>query len=529
MNIIAIDIGTYSIKFLEIKPERKNLLLIDKNEVILDEAKPHYPNVQSIKELQKEIVANFIQKKPNDTRIIFQIPNELITTRYMEIPGTSKRKTEQIIPFQLDENLPYSLAQAHFSSRMIKKASGFSVISNITQLNVFKDFFNFFEAKDAQPTIITSEVSTIQSYIDYIRLNDTCCILDIGHKTSKAYFIQDRKVVANHTSYAAGQQINEVIAKTYQISLEDAIIYKHENSFFLTDDQFDEVNPEQKEFAILMKQLFMPLILEFKRWEIGHRVKFGTNIDKIYLMGGTSQINGLDHFLNYHTGLKVFNLEPISDIRNDYNLLDKSFFMVKMMAISERSPSSLINFLTGKFQNASNAFISLHSAVFIWVRSTFIALLILLGLIADRFVVLNNNEKVIDAKISKTFSSNAQLNTEISKNARKDFKTKPKSLLDAIKMKNNIVKDEVKSILSSNTINALKPLAVLSRTISSNPKVNLVNFSTDGHLVNARFTSSDVNELMTMEKHLKSSGLFDLETKLETERLELQISFTDRE
>lgn len=529
MNILAIDIGTYSIKFLEIKPERKNLLLIDKAEIILEEAKPHYPNIQNIKDLQKEIVANYIQKKPNDTRVIFQIPNEYITTRYLEIPGTSKRKTEQIIPFQLDENLPYSLNQAHFSSRMIKRASGFSVISNITQLSVFKEFFSYFETKDVQPTILTSEISTIQSYIDHVRLNETCCILDIGHKTTKAYFIQERKVVANHTSYIAGSQINEIIAKTYQISNEDAILYKHENAFFLTDDQLHEVKPEQKEFALLMKQLFFPLLLEFKRWEIGHRVKFGTQIEKIFLIGGTSQINGLDHFINFHTGIRVSNLDPITDIRNDYSMHDKSFFMVKMMALAERAPSSIINFLTGKFQNASNAFISLHSAVFILVRSSFIALLLLIGLTAERLIVLNNNEKIIDAKITKTISSSPLLSSEISKNARRDFKLKPKILLDALKTKNKFVKDEVKSILSSNSINALRPLANLSRTINNNPKINLIYFSSDGHTVSAKFNSIDLVEIETMAKHLESSGFFDLDTKIIAEKKELQIKFSDRD
>lgn len=528
MNILAIDIGTYSIKFVEIKQERKSCVLVDKNEIVLDEAKPHYPNCNTLKDLQREVVANFIQKKPNDIRIIFQIPNEFITTRYLEIPGTSKRKAEQIIPFQLDENLPYPISQAHFSSRMTKKASGFSVISNITQLNVFKDYLTFFESKDAQPTTITSEISTIQSYIDLIRLNDSCCIIDIGHKTTKAYFIQDRKVVANHTSYIAGASINEVIAKTYQISVEDAILYKHENSFFLTDDQFDSVRPEQKEFALLMKQLFMPLILEFKRWDIGHRVKFGNNIDKIYLMGGTGQINGIEHFIEYHTGIKVFNLEPIIDIKNDYNLHEKNMFMAKMMAISERSPSSLINFLSGKFQINSNSIIPIHSAIFIWVRTTFIAFLIFLGLLGERFVVLNNNEKVIDGKITSLLK-NPQISSDIPKNIRNSYKNNPQNLLKTLNKKNKIIKNEVSSILSSNSINALKPLASLSRTISSNPKVNLTNFSSDGHTVKARFESDDVNELIAMEKHLKGSGLFDLDTELKTDKKELKISFSDRE
>ena len=55
MNILAIDIGSYSIKFVEVRPERKNLILIEKNEIILDEAKKHYPDAENLNELQKEI------------------------------------------------------------------------------------------------------------------------------------------------------------------------------------------------------------------------------------------------------------------------------------------------------------------------------------------------------------------------------------------------------------------------------------------------------------------------------------------
>jgi Tfp pilus assembly PilM family ATPase len=74
MNILAIDIGTYSIKFVEIKQERKSYVLVDKNEIVLDEAKPHYPNCNTVKDLQREIVANYIQKKPNITSLSFLIP-----------------------------------------------------------------------------------------------------------------------------------------------------------------------------------------------------------------------------------------------------------------------------------------------------------------------------------------------------------------------------------------------------------------------------------------------------------------------
>lgn len=526
MNILAIDVGSYSVKFMEVRPERKTFVLVEKNEIILDEAKAHFPDAKSLSELQREVVADFISKKNAELKIVFQVPNEMLTTRYLEIPGTSKRKTEQIIPFQLDENLPYSLNQAHFSSRLNKRAGGFSVLSNITQMNVFKDFFGFFESKDAQPSVLTSEVSTMQAYIDHIRMNDTCCILDLGHKTTKAYFVQGRQIVSNHTSFVAGAAINEVISKTYQISNEDAVIYKHENAFLLTDEQLDEVSTEQKEFALLMKQIFLPLILDLKRWEIGHRVKFGTNIDKVYIFGGTSQINGLENFLHAHTGLPIDFLPPLIDFKNDYSIHDRTFYLAKMMAISQKMPGNLINFLTGKFQTASNAFISLHSAVFLWVRTSFIALLLIIGLSTERFFFLTKQEKALDSKITGLLKTPS---LEIAPKDRKLFTTKPESVLSLLTRKNKVIKDEVSSILSSNSINALRPLAVLSKTMKSNPKVNLEKFTTDGRTVRAMFSSSEPGEIDVMNGHLKNSGLPELKIDYVSGKNTLTVEFEDRE
>lgn len=526
MNILAIDIGSYSVKFIEVRPERKSYVLVEKNEIILDEVRSQFPHITNTQDLQKEVISNFVQKKPSDIKIIFQMPNDMLTTRYLEIPGTSKKKTEQVIPFQLEENLPYSLNNAHFSSRINKKGNSFSVLSNITQLNVFKEFFAYFENKESQPSILTSEVSIMQAYIDYIRMNETCCILDFGHKTTKVYFVQNRQVVSNHTSYVAGMAINEVIAKSYQISMDNAIIYKHANAFMLNDDQLDVVSSEQKSFALLMKQIFNPLILDLRRWEIGHRVKFGASIEKFYILGGSSNINNLDNFINFHTGIAVETLPPIMDLKNDFTATEKNFYLAKMMAVSQKTPASIINFLTGKFQTASNAFISIHSAVFIWVRTTFIALLLIMGLAGEKFLYLQKQNTAVDSKIKALMK---RTTLAISSSDRKAYEKNPNRILSLMKKKNKIVKDEVTSILSSQSTNALRPLAILSKTISSNPKVSLEKFTSDGFEVKANFYAEDPTELETMSALLRSSGLPGLRVDYKTGMTSLAIQFEDRQ
>lgn len=525
MNILAIDIGSYSIKFVEVKAERKNYTLLEKQEIIMDEARAHYPNISLLSDLQKEIVANYIQKKPNDTKIIFQLPNEILTTRFMEIPGSSKRKTEQIIPFQLEESLPYPLANAHFSSRIVKNNNGFFVTSSIAQLGLFKDFFQYFETKEVEPTILTCEISIVQAYIDHIRMNESCCILDLGHKTTKIYFVHNRQIVSNHTSFIAGSSINEVIAKTYQISMEDAIIYKHENAFMLSDEQLEEVSPEQKNFGLLMKQIFNPLILDLRRLEIGHKVKFGTKIEKIFILGGTSQINNIDNFLNYHTGLDVESLPPLLDLKNDYTIHDKNFYLAKMLSLTQKNPGNLINFLTGKYQTSSGDFVSLYSAVFIGVRTTALALLLIFGLLTEKYLFLQKENKNSDAKIKSLLKRS---NLGFSSPERKFYDKNPGKILTLMKKKNKIIKDEVNSILSSQSVNALKPLLILSKMLTNNPLINLEKFTSDGSSVNATFTANDPIQLEKIKTLLEKSNLSRLEIKYTPGQKILKIHFEDR-
>ena len=103
------------------------------------------------------------------------------------------------------------------------------------------------------------------------------------------------------------------------------------------------------------------------------------------------------------------------------------------------------------------------------------------------------------------------------------------NVLSILKKKNKVIQDEVSSILSSNSINALRPLAVLSKTMSSNPKVSLEKFITGGHNVTATFSSAEPAELEAMNNHLKNSGLPELRIDYNSGQNTLTVDFADRE
>ena len=59
------------------------------------------------------------------------------------------------------------------------------------------------QEKQILPNILTSEISYYQNYTELREINEPICILDLGHTTTKAYFLKDSRVIATHTNYVA--------------------------------------------------------------------------------------------------------------------------------------------------------------------------------------------------------------------------------------------------------------------------------------------------------------------------------------
>ena len=276
MDILSIDIGTYSIKFVRGVLERRQIRFLDSHEEILSDGPKDFHPTMPLRERQIETIKSYWNESDNgNCRVIFQAPNWLLTSRYLTLPTNKQKQVVMMIPFQLEEKLPYPVTQSHYISWVEKKKDKSHVAISIIQKNDFQDYYNLLEQMEALPSILTSELFIMNCYLKNNPLPSSAAILDLGHETTKAYFVHNGTLVSNQTSCIGGKIIDEAIAQTYGIDLQEASDYKHKNCFFTTSDQYENITQEQKDFANLMERIFTPLIQEYKRWELGYRINYG--------------------------------------------------------------------------------------------------------------------------------------------------------------------------------------------------------------------------------------------------------------
>jgi len=120
LKLLVIDLGSYSVKFTEYKTDKKSLHIESCNEVIIGQLKDQFHPDTGILDIQLEIVEGYINHEHYDGKLIYQIPQSFLTTRFVQVPVSNRKKAEMMIPFQLEENIPFQLHKCHFVSELFK-------------------------------------------------------------------------------------------------------------------------------------------------------------------------------------------------------------------------------------------------------------------------------------------------------------------------------------------------------------------------------------------------------------------------
>jgi general secretion pathway protein L len=524
MHVLAIDVGSYSVKYLSSFVDRRKISHVDMSEIVLRDYMADHPDL-TFDEAQAAIIQDVIDSVARpDTKILYQANHQMMTTRFLTMPVKSKKKAELMLPFQLEEDIPYALSEIHYAYKMEGQKTQHTALVELVRETVFEEYYNRLRDKNVLPNILTTESSTVENYFNQNPMAGPFCVLDIGHRTTKAYFFYNSRLLMTHVSYTGGHHVNEMIAETYKIEQDEAIIYKHQNAFLLTTPQYEEVEPAQRDFAQAMDKVFYSLVTDFNRWKIGFKVNFGLSVQHVFICGGSSNIKNIANFLTEKWDIKVSLLESFDKVeaeKIDLNPKNKSkFALSNMMAIGFRRKNRFINLLSGQFAQASTSEVPLHSFAFIGTRVLAASLILAVSLAAERFFI-EKDIKAVNAKMNAVMK-NEEL--AISGRLRRQVTTNPKPVYDALVKKQRDVKQEISTLQSAVEIKALSPLVTVSQ-IAASTQATLIDFkSNDSGEITAVFTSESQEEIQNLKGLFERSALNDVQATIDQSKLQLTVN-----
>jgi len=526
MHILAIDVGSYSVKYISSFVEKRKVNHVEMSEIILRDYLNDHSDL-ALLDAQASIVQEIIDTTGRpDSRIIFQIDNELTTTRFLTLPVKNKKKAELMLPFQLEEDIPFALSEIQYGYRIEPAKTQHFALVGLVKESTFEVFYNLFKDKNALPNILTTEPSVVENYFNQNAIAGPFCVLDLGHKTTKAYFFYNSRLIVTHVSYVGGTHINEMISQTYKIEPDEAIIYKHQNAFLLTSTQFNDVEPAQKDFATAMEKTLAPLISDFTRWKIGFKVNYGLSLQHVFITGGTSNIKNISNYLTEKFDTKVVLLETFDKVESekiDLNPKNKSkFALSNMMAIGMKRKNRFINLLSGKFAQSSAAEIPLHSFAFLGIRVATIAAILFIALIAERFFI-ERDIRFVSMNLTKIIQQDV---LGINGRLRRSFNANPKPVMDSLIKRQRGIRQEISTIDAAIDTKALSPLTQIS-LLASSTDATLTEFKTsDIGEVTAVFTAENASVLNNLKANFVRLTLNDIVIVIDPVKLQLVLTAT---
>ena len=138
---IAIDLGSFSVKALFFKVEKRKVKYLGSSETIIDRDEFNIFDENALNDLQLKIVKEIILKQEDEYSLILNSPSDLLTSRILELPVNNRKKANLMLPFQLETDLPYSLSSCHYASSIEIGKKTSSAMVSIAQSEEFNQLF----------------------------------------------------------------------------------------------------------------------------------------------------------------------------------------------------------------------------------------------------------------------------------------------------------------------------------------------------------------------------------------------------
>lgn len=315
-GVVGIDIGSSSIKVVQLKEERNAPVLVSYGELQLGP----YANVEMGRATNlepnrlAEALRDIIKEAGISTHSAgLAVPYASSFVTIVNLPTVDQEQVGAMIPIEARKYVPVPINQVVLDWSVIPekkgkdapKAARTRVLLAAIHNELLNKFNTVMELTQMNSAFSEIEVfSTIRSVVE--RPQDALMIIDIGATTTKLYVVAEGVVQATHSLSVGGQDMTSVLSKSLEIPMAEAEEIKRQVGLTAKD------NPR------IERALGFPLeriTIESRRFlDAYERNAGGSPVAYVILSGGGSALKGIDAYIHEITGRTVTRANPFTKV-----------------------------------------------------------------------------------------------------------------------------------------------------------------------------------------------------------------------
>lgn len=330
-NLFALDIGSYSIKLVELKPLKKGYQLVNlamaplPPEAIVDGA---LMDSSAIAEAITNIVSTV---KTKTTDVATSVAGHSVIIKKITLAAMSEDELADSIQWEAEQYVPFDIADVNLDFEILgpdpADESQMEVLLVAAKKEIVDDYTAVLAEAGLNPVVMDIDAFACQNMLEAnypLPEGEAIAIVNIGASLSNINIIKDGMSLFTRDVANGGGQFTEEIAKRFGVSYEEADAAK-------LGRRVEGVDPEE------VKEVVQESCDSFSS-EIARTLDFfmATNPDdhvaKVYICGGGAKVQNLVKILSDKLGIAVEMANPFNAISYSGKTFDEQY-------IAEAGPS----------------------------------------------------------------------------------------------------------------------------------------------------------------------------------------------
>ncbi len=344
-SILGLDVGSWSVKFAELRAGLRDAHFVRFEELIL-------PDAASPEELEATVQLFAQQRSLPLDYLVTALDTRVITQRHLRFPFTGARRVIPAIDFEIDEELPVDVEDVVTAHDMVRlRRDQTDVLVLIAAREELERYLASMHRMEFEPQHIDAEGAVLANLTRFFGLEEVPrLVLDIGHEKTNLCLLVDGHPIALRRIPVAGAHLTRALAADRGWSPSEAQDQKHEQGVFergstkpLTGGVRDVLDRLSRETLRSMQSVV------------------GDPSDplspaEVLLVGGSARLPQLDAYLAERIGLPCRVLGPPADESGEIDPIYGEIAVpafAQAMALGLRSARTEavtdIDFRTGEF------------------------------------------------------------------------------------------------------------------------------------------------------------------------------------
>lgn len=290
-RVLGLDLGSHSVKGVLLESAGRGPAQPRAFRAVRRSAEGD--RLQTLKEAVTELLT---APELHADQVVVSLPGPTVASHQVSLPFTDPKRIDQTVSFEVEEQLPYDLAEAAFDYQLASQQETKSeLLVGVVRKEELTALLSALGEVKVDPRVVTHPAFAYHSILGLPSLEElpegeAAAIVDLGHERTCVAVGRPRGSVEFARTFAGGgRDLTRLLAAEFGTAPQDAESWKE------TQGALGEAvsGPEGQRGAAAFVRALHPTLRELRATFKAYAGRARKSVTRVYLCGGTAQLPGL--------------------------------------------------------------------------------------------------------------------------------------------------------------------------------------------------------------------------------------------